>query len=106
MSDGTYTLTVPQYIMDHYSHHFNNRTYGAVAAYLDALAVQYTHIDGTTHFMVMNLLIDASYERSGAEFYKGAEQRLIAMLKLVPTPDRIIELCQIHLDNFGSVADQ
>src|SRR5664279_5420006 len=60
--------TIPQDILDRYNAQYNNVTYRcfskALAAYLPAGQQE--------HDRIMNLLIDACYDRLGAEFFQGA----------------------------------
>jgi hypothetical protein len=97
-------LTVPQRVYDWYNAHYDNETYHAVRAALVAsahygpLSANQSNEDFIT--TLMNLLIDASFERCGAERYAGAEARLMAALD--PLDSRVTTLVRLHLANFDN----
>jgi hypothetical protein len=99
----TESLNIPQPILDHYNTHYNNTTYRAFA---DALAASLpggaAHPD---HVAVMNLLIDAAFERSGAALYQGAAMQLGAALIPYANPE-LFTLAEQHLHPFNMVADE
>ena len=94
---------VPQRVYDWYNAHYNNVTY---RAFRDALVesshygpLSETKTDEQFIDTAMNLLIDASFERSGAECYRGAEAELIAHIN--PLDSRLATLSRLHLSHFG-----
>jgi hypothetical protein len=95
-------LTVPQRVYDGYNARYDNETYRAVRAVLVAsshygpLSANQSNEEFIT--VLMNLLIDASFERCGTECYAGSEARLMAALD--PLDSRIITLVRLHLANF------
>jgi hypothetical protein len=96
-------LNIPQAILDHYHAHYNNTTY---RAFSEALAISLpggaAHPD---HVAVMNLLIDAAFERSHAEVYRGASVRLGAALMAYANPE-LFALAEQHLRQFNQNADE
>ena len=99
----TETLNIPQPILDHYNAHYSNTTY---RAFSDALAAHLpggqSHLD---HVAVMNMLINAAFERSGAVFYDGAALQLGAAL--VPYANaELFALAEQHLRQFNPIADE
>ncbi|MEP7288615.1 MAG: hypothetical protein ABI947_22915 [Chloroflexota bacterium] len=96
-------LNIPQAILDHYHAHYNNTTY---RAFSDALAASLPR--GTSHpdhVAVMNLLIDAAFERSGAEVYSGASVQLGTALMTYANPE-LFTLAEQHLRQFNQAADE
>ena len=68
------TITIPQHTLDHYNAHYNNQTYRAFSTALAAalgLDERVTQLEtyDERHNQIMNLLIDASMELVGAEFF-------------------------------------
>jgi len=101
-------MTIPQRTLDHYNVHYNNQTYRAFsealvsALGLDERVTQLETYD-ERHNQVMNLLIDASMELVGAEFYAGAGQRLgNALGALDEHTPMLVKLASDHLDNFAT----
>src|SRR5579859_489393 len=88
-------LTLPQAILDAYTAAYNNVSYrrfgDALAAYLPWESQAYIHI--------ANLIIDSSYERLGAAFYRGACNRLAESL-LPLGDDNLLVLAEDHLRAF------
>ncbi|HML20971.1 MAG TPA: hypothetical protein PKD09_04940 [Aggregatilinea sp.] len=102
------TTTIPQHTLDHYNAHYNNQTYRALsealasALGLDERVTQLETYD-ERHNQIMNLLIDASMELVGAEFYAGAGQRLgNALGTLDDHTSTLVKLASDHLDNFAT----
>jgi hypothetical protein len=102
-NEGAKPSAVPQRIYDWYNAHYSNVSY---RAFRDALteSAGYGDLSDTEtneEFITatMNLLIDASFERSGAEHYQGAEARL--MDKIAALDSRLTTLARIHLLKFG-----
>jgi hypothetical protein len=97
------SLTIPQPVLDHYNTHYNNTTY---RAFSDALAANLpggaAHPD---HIAVMNLLIDAAFERSGAALYQSAAMQLGAALMTYDNPE-LFALAEQHLRQFNVTADE
>ncbi len=98
-------LTIPQrlYDLDLYNAHFSNISY---RAFHNALveSSRYRQLSTTRNDeqfidVTMNLLIDASFERSGAEYYNGSEVQLMA--QIVHLDSRLTTLARVHLMNFG-----
>lgn len=72
------SLNIPQAILDSYNKRYNNTTYRTFS-----VAVEQALPDGLSderHNALMNLLIDASFERLGASLYDGACRKLGAAL--------------------------
>jgi len=95
--------SISQPVLNHYTAHLNNSTY---RVFSDALAARlengHTHPD---HVMVMNLLIDAALERSGATFYHGAAMRLGATLAAYADSE-LFALAEAHLSQFNKDAHE
>lgn len=102
------SLTVPQHIYDWYNSHYSNISYRAFrdalveSAHYGTLSPTQSNEDFIT--ATMNLLIDASFERSGAEFYSGSEARL--MHQIAHLDSHLTTLARIHLMNFGGSAQE
>lgn len=102
------TMTIPQRALDHYNAHYNNQTYRAFSTALAAalgLDERVTQLEtyDERHNQIMNLLIDASMELVGAEFYTGAGQRLgNALGALDEHTPALVKLASAHLDNFAA----
>ncbi len=102
------TMAIPQHTLDHYNARYNNQTYRAfsealaAALGLDERVTQLETYD-ERHNQIMNLLIDASMELVGAEFYTGAGQRLGSALGALDehTPT-LVKLAVAHLDHFAT----
>jgi hypothetical protein len=96
--------TIPPQIYDAYRLAYNNVTYCDLRMALDEAAEIDLQRDSelTEAFIikVMNLLIDASFERCGAVFYQGAEATLRQALE--PLDSRLTGLALRHLANFGA----
>ena len=95
--------TVPQHVYEWYNGHYCNTSY---RAFRDALteSAHYGQLPTTQtndEFIgdTMNLLIDASFERSGAERYQGAEAQLTQQIAHLDS--RLTTLARIHLMNFN-----
>lgn len=104
--EGAKPTTVPQRAYDWCNGHFCNASY---RAFRDALteSAHYGQLSATQNnddFIgdTMNLLIDTSFERSGAEHYHGAEARL--MQQIAHLDSRLTTLARIHLMNFNGSA--
>jgi hypothetical protein len=100
---STDSLNVPQPILDHYNAHHDNMTY---RAFTDALAACLNK--GTAdpiYSQIANLLIDAAFERSGAEIYRGAAVQLGALLMDYQNPE-LFALAEQHLRRFNQAADE
>ena len=101
------TSDVPPEVYDTYNLLFNNVTYRAVRKALEE-AASYGSLNAdqpNVAFIdeIMALLIDASFERCGAERYQGAEADL--MRRLRPLDSHLSGLAQRHLSNFGPSPD-
>jgi len=101
-------VTVPQRVYEWYNSHFCNSSY---RAFRDALteSAHYGQLSATQsndEFIgdTMNLLIDASFERSGAEHHHGAEAQL--MQQIAHLDSRLVTLARIHLMNFNGSAKE
>src|SRR5205085_5476554 len=57
------------------------------------------------HITIMNLLIDAAFERSHAEVYRGAAMQLGAALMTYANPE-LFALAEQHLRQFDPTADE
>lgn len=94
--------TIPQPVHDRYNQQYHHETYQAVreallaSARYGSLAPDQSNEDFI--MATMNLLIDASFERCGAEAYAGSEARLLATLD--PLDSRVTTLVRLHLANF------
>ncbi len=94
---------IPQAILDHYTAHYRNATYRAFG---DALADGLPHGQADPAYGdVMNLLIDAAFERSGAELYRGSCEQLGMALVSFQRPE-LFALAEQHLRKFNSLADE
>ena len=92
--------TIPSEVYNHYNARYNNYTYRLFEAKLLKLTAESAVYGG--HAFVhttLNLLIDASLERSGAAFYAGAEASLMQLIRLI-SPD-LVALARQHLENFA-----
>lgn len=99
----TDSLNIPQAILDHYHAHYNNTTYRTFSEALAAsLPGGAAHPD---HIAIMNLLIDAAFERSHAEVYRGASVRLGTALMPYANPE-LFALAEQHLRQFNQTADE
>jgi hypothetical protein len=99
----TETLNIPQSILNHYNAHYNNTTYRAFGEALAAsLPGGQSHPD---HVAIMNMLIDAAFERSGAVFYDGAALQLGAALVRYANAE-LFALAERHLRQFNPAADE
>ncbi len=99
----TDSLNIPQTVLDHYHAHYNNMTYRAFSdALVASLPGGAAHPD---HVAIMNLLIDAAFERSGAEIYCGAAVQLGAALMTYANPE-LFALAEQHLRQFHDAADE
>lgn len=87
--------SIPRSVLDHYNSSYNNQTYRIFRDKLRGLI----GMDDERLGAVMNLLIDASFERGGANCYAGAEASL--MVEITPLGQRIIDLALAHLMHFG-----
>ncbi len=101
--EGAKPATIPQHVYDWYNSHYCNASY---RAFRDALteSARYGQLSATQsndEFIgdIMNLLIDASFERSGAERHYGAEAQLIQQIAHLDS--RLTTLARVHLMNFG-----
>ncbi len=100
--EGAKPATVPQRVYDWYNSHYCNASY---RAFRDALTEsahygQLSTAQSNDEFIgdTMNLLIDASFERSGAERHYGAEAQL--MQQIAHLDSRLTTLAHVHLMNF------
>jgi hypothetical protein len=92
---------LPESVLAHYNAHYCNDSYTAFRNRLsDMLAARDFNGREGYEYTVMNLLIEASFERSSAALYDGAEENLYKMLRLLS--ERLIPLAQAHLAHFGS----
>jgi len=102
------TTTIPQRGLDAYNAHYNNQPYRAFSLALAAglgLDERVTLLEAYAerHNRLMNLLIDASQELSGAEFYAGAGKRLgDALGALDDHTPVLVKLAVEHLNHFVS----
>ena len=102
-SEGAKPPAVPQRVYDWYNARYSNVSYRTfrdaltASARYGALAETETNDEFLT--ATMNLLIDASFERSGAEHYQGTETQL--MERLAHLDSRLTTLARIHLLRFG-----
>ncbi len=90
---------IPQDVLDHYNRNYRNGTYMTFGARLKQVTTGDAAHGDAFEQMIMNLLIDASLERSGAAFYKGAEYSLMRLIR--PLSAELVTLAQAHLSNFG-----
>jgi hypothetical protein len=99
----TESLNIPQFVLDHYNAHYTNTSYRAFSEALAACLPGGTaHPD---HVAIMNMLIDAAFERSGAELYSGAAMQLGAALMIYANPE-LFALAEQHLRQFNDSADE
>jgi hypothetical protein len=100
MSESDRTA-LPREVLARYNAAYNNDSYLAFKSALTAL-LDARRMDGAAEYeyTVMNLLIEASFERSGGELYRGAELSLVRMLRLMG--ERLIPLALAHLAHFGT----
>ncbi len=91
--------TIPQEVLDFYNRNYRNGTYTAFSARLKSTIAGETQYSDAFEQTVTQLLIDASLERSGAAFYKGAENSLMRLIR--PLSAELVTLAQAHLSNFG-----
>ncbi len=100
-------LTIPQQVYDWYNAHYTNNTYRAVReALIDSARygqLSANQNDADFIALIMNGLIDASFERSGAAFHAGADARLMAIIQ--PLDSRLTTLVRLHLANFDRPID-
>lgn len=97
------SLNIPQAILDSYNKRYNNATYRTFS-----VALEQALPDGLSderHNALMNLLIDASFERLGASLYDGACRKLGAALAQLNAPDLYI-FAEQHLRNFNPESDE
>lgn len=97
------SLNIPQIILDGYNKRYNNITYRAFS-----VALEQALLDGLSderHNALMNLLIDASFERLGASLYDGACRKLGAALAQLNASDLHV-LAEQHLRNFNLESDE
>jgi len=106
--EGAKPITVPQRVYDLYNSHYCNASY---RAFRDALteSAHYGQLSVTQsndEFIgdTMNLLINASFERSGAERHQGAEAQL--MQQIAHLDSRLTTLARIHLMNFNGSSQE
>ena len=90
---------IPQEVLDAYNRNYRNGTYTACGAWLKHATAGDTAYGDAFEQMIMNLLIDAALERSGAAFYKGAERSLMRLIH--PLNAELVTLAQAHLSGFG-----
>jgi hypothetical protein len=95
-----YSLLIPQDVLNHYNESYDKHTYNAFRDELIAASKQ-DSIQGGLEWenAVLNLLIDASFERSGAKFYEGAERSLMGLIGV--GNHNLLALALGHLSNFG-----
>lgn len=102
----SHTTTIPQAVSARYHACYNNDTYRAFSLVLaTALGlderVTRAEVNDEHHNRIMNLLIDASMELVGAEFYAGAGKRLgNALGALDDHTPAVVKHAVEHLDNF------
>ena len=94
---------IPQSVLDHYNASYNNPTYRVFRDRLQAVASANPAYGEAFIAMALNLLVDSALERSGAEFYQGAEQSLKQLLQ--PLGGDLVAVAEDHLANFGSSPD-
>lgn len=97
------SLSMPQSILNTYNERYNNATYRPFS-----VALEQALPDGLSderHNALMNLLIDASFERLGASLYDGACLKLGAALAQLNAPDLYV-LAEQHLRNFNPESDE
>ncbi len=106
--EGAKPATIPQRVYAWYNAHYCNASYRAFRDALTELAHygQLSTTQSNDEFIgdIMNLLIDASFERSGAERHHGAEVQL--MQQIAHLDSRLTTLARIHLMNFGGSAKE
>ncbi len=90
---------IPPEVLDAYNRNYRNGTYTAFGARLRHVTAGDVTYGDTLEQLVMHLLIDSSLERSGAEFYKGAERSLMRCIR--PLGAELVTLAQAHLSSFG-----
>jgi hypothetical protein len=89
-------------VLDHYNSHYNNGTYRAFRTALESLSKANPTYGGEAfEHRLTNLLIDASFERSQAARYQGAERSLMQSIR--PLSPDLVTLALQHLANFGEV---
>jgi len=102
-SQGAKPPAVPQRVYDWYNAHYSNVSYRTFREALTGSARygELSETESNDEFITiaMNLLIDASFERSGAEHYQGAEAQF--MERLAHLDSRLTTLARIHLLKFG-----
>jgi len=101
-------VTIPQPVCDWYNTHFSNSSYRAFGQALNESA-QYGQLsdeqtNGEFIEQAMNLLINASLERSGATYYQNAENELIALIEQLDS--RLLTLARLHLTNFDKFTQE
>lgn len=102
----SYTMTIPQPVLDWYNARYNNQTYRAFSTALAAALglderVAQLEVYDERHNRIMNLLIDTSLELVGAEFYAGAGKRLgNALGGLDEHTPALVKLAVDHLNHF------
>ena len=78
------SLSIPQAVYDHYNANYSNVSYRDFRDKLvessDWGRLSTTQSDESFIDATMNLLIDASFERSGAECYRGSEAQLMQQI--------------------------
>lgn len=97
------SLNIPKTILDGYNKRYNNATYRAFSVALEQALPD--SMSDERHNALMNLLIDASFERLGASLYDGACLKLGAALAQLNAPDLYV-LAEQHLRNFNPESDE
>src|SRR3954452_6464655 len=87
--------SIPQTVLDHYNRCYLNSSYTAFKDSLKQRIAGEPAYGDNYYDTALNLLIDASLERSGATFYQGAEQSLMTLL--APLDDEVRQLAYAHL---------
>lgn len=96
----TQSIIAPEVYL-HYNTRYNNYTYRLFEGKLLKLTAESQRHGGHAfRHTVLNLLIDASLERSGATFYAGAEASLMQLIRPI-SPD-LVAFARQHLDNFAA----
>ncbi|MEP7287896.1 MAG: hypothetical protein ABI947_19265 [Chloroflexota bacterium] len=91
---------IPAKVYEHYNTRYNNYTYRLFEAKLLKLIAHSPAYGGHAFaHTTLNLLIDASLERSGATFYAGAEVSLMQLIR--PISADLVALARQHLENFA-----
>ncbi len=95
---------IPQAALDHYHRCYRNDTYRAFADRLRHIITGDVAYGDAFEHLLMNLLIDSSLQRSGAQFYRGAERSLMQLI--CPIDAELVALALAHLANFGPRSEQ